>query len=124
MNKWTGTGRLTKETELTYSQSGIAYLRNSIAVNRRREEVDFFEIKAFGKTAEAISQYLKKGSKLVIEGHLRQEEYENKEGKKVSNVVIIIDSWEFAESKKESGEAKPDNDFLNVADGLEDLPFN
>lgn len=123
MNKWTGTGRLTKETELTYSQSGIAYLRNSIAVNRRREEVDFFEIKAFGKTAETISQYLKKGSKLVIEGHLRQEEYENKEGKKVSNVVIIIDAWEFAESKKESGEEKHD-DFLNVADGLEDLPFN
>ena len=124
MNKWTGTGRLTKEIELTYSQSGIAYLRNSIAVNRRREEVDFFEIKAFGKTAETINQYLKKGSKLVIEGHLRQEEYENKEGKKVSNVVIIIDAWEFAESKKsDSGEAK-NEDFLNVADNLDELPFN
>lgn len=123
MNKWTGTGRLTKVNELSYSQSGTAYLRNSIAVDRKGEGTDFFNITVFGKTAEAFDKYLNKGSKVVIEGHLQSDSYKDKDGHNRYSVSIIVDVWEFGESKKsDSGETK--GDFLNVADNVDDLPFN
>lgn len=125
MNKWTGTGRLTRDNDLSYSTSGTAYLKNGIAVDRRGEGTDFFNITVFGKSAEAFDKYLKKGSKVVIEGHLQSDSYTNKEGKKSTSVSIIVDEWEFGEGKKDSGDAQNTTpDFLNVADNIDDLPFN
>lgn len=125
MNKWTGTGRLTRDNDLSYSTSGTAYLKNGIAVDRRGEGTDFFNITVFGKSAEAFDRYMKKGSKVIIEGHLQSDSYTNKEGKKVTSVSIIVDEWEFGEGKKDSGDTQNATpDFLNVADNIDDLPFN
>lgn len=125
MNKWTGTGRLTRDNDLSYSTSGTAYLKNGIAVDRRGEGTDFFNLTVFGKSAEAFDKYLKKGSKVVIEGHLQSDSYTNKEGKKSTSVSIIVDEWEFGEGKKDSGDTQNKTpDFLNVADNIDDLPFN
>ena len=121
-----GIGRLTKEIELKSSQSGTTFLAsNSIACDRKfskEKTTDFFNIKAFGKTAEAMERYLHKGSKIFIEGDLQIEEYTDKSGVKKQSPSITVTSWEFAEGKGET--ETPKNDFLSVPDGLvETLPF-
>ena len=133
MNKVIEIGRLTKDPEITTSTSGTTFARFSIAVDRRfkkegEPEADFFNCTAFGKTAEFISTWIKKGTKVAITGRLQNNNYTNKEGQKVYDVRIMVEEIEFAESKKD-GQGKPQEnagaDFLNVPDGLvEELPFS
>ena len=122
-----GLCRLTKEPELKHSTSGTAYLMCSVACNRNDKDktTDFFNIKAFGKTAETMGKFLHKGSKILVEGTLQNDIYE-KDGVKKTTTSISVSSWEFAESKGEKTESKPNNDFLNVAAGVceEELPFS
>ena len=125
-----GLCRLTKEIELKHSQGGTAYLMNGIACDRKFKKegeptADFFNIKVFGKTAEAMNNFLHKGSKIFIEGDLQTESYTDKAGNKKTSISIFVTSWEFAESKGEAEPKKNDNDFLNVApEILEELPFS
>ena len=132
MNKVIEIGRLTKDPEIITSTSGTTFARFSIAVDRRfkkegEPEADFFNCTAFGKTAEFISAWIKKGTKVAIVGRLQNNNYTNKEGQKVYDVRIMVEEIEFAESTKE-GQEKQENqgaDFLNVPDGLvEELPFS
>ena len=122
-----GIGRLTKDIELKSSQSGTTFLAsNSIACDRKfskEKTTDFFNIKAFGKTAEAMERYLHKGSKIFIEGDLQIEEYTDKSGVKKQSPSITITSWEFAEGKGETETPKNDMSFLQV-DDIADLPFS
>lgn len=124
MNSVNIIGRLTKDVSLESSTSGTSYLRNSIAVDRRGEGTDFFNVTAFGKTSEFISKYFSKGSKIAISGHLQSDSYTNKDGKKVSSVSIIIDAVDFCE-KKETNDTlmSGGNDFVNVTD-TDNLPFS
>ena len=121
-----GIGRLTKDIELKYSQSGTAFMSNSIACDRKfakEKTTDFFQIKAFSKTAEAMEKFLHKGSKVFVEGELQVEEYTDKSGVKKQTTSIVVSSWEFAESKGEKKE-ETKNNFLNIPDSLiEELPF-
>lgn len=120
-----GIGRLTRELELKSSTSGTSYLTNSIACDRKygEKKTDFYQIKAFGKLAEAMNSYLHKGSKIFVEGELQIDEYTNKTGEKKQTTTITVSSWEFAEAKSESKESK--NDFINVAPEIEEqLPFD
>ena len=112
-------GRITKDISLQYSTSGTAYVRNSIAVDRKGKEkkTDFFSITAFGKTAEFLDKYFSKGSKIAISGHLQSDSYTDKEGKRKDTISIIIDEVDFCDSKKESKE-----EFLEVTT-TEELPF-
>ena len=121
MNSVNIMGNLCKDTSLDYSTSGTAYLRNSIAVRRDKDNTDFFNITAFGKGAEFIDKYFSKGSKIAITGHLQSGQYE-KDGKKIPTVTIIVDKTDFCESKG-SNSNDSSNDFLNVTD-TEDLPFS
>ena len=117
-------GRFCKEMKLESSTSGTSYLHNSIAVDRKGKDntTDFFNVTAFGKTAEFIEKYFAKGSKIAITGHLQSDTYKNKDGKNVSSVQIIIDTVDFCE-KKESGNDSGEQ-FLSVPEGLvEQLPF-
>lgn len=143
MNKIILMGRLTRDPEIRYSQgdSPMAIARYSIAVDRRfkrngEQETDFFNCTTFGKQAEFVERYLKKGTKVVVSGRLQNDNYTNKEGQKVYSVQIITEEIEFAESKG-SGEAsgtpvdRPDptaaagDGFMNIPDGIDDeLPFN
>ena len=127
-----GLGRLTRDIELKHSQSGTAYMQNSIACDRRFKkdgdpDADFFNIKVFGKTAEAMEKMLHKGSKIFVEGTLQNDSWTDKDGNKKSQTAIMVETWEFAESKGESKtESKADvTDFINIADSvLEELPFS
>lgn len=145
MNKVILIGRLTRDPEIRYSQndSSTAIATFSAAVDRRfkrdgEPDADFFDCTAFGKQAEFVERYLKKGTKMVIVGRLQNDNYTNKEGQKVYRTRIMVDELEFAESKAASGdnsEYRPsgrpepsavDKDgFMNIPDGIdEELPFN
>lgn len=87
-------GRLTRDAELKYTNSGQAVCRFSVAVNRSRkqgdqwvDEASFFEVDYWGKGGEAVNQYLVKGKQVCVEGELHQDRWEQ-EGQSRSKVVI------------------------------------
>ena len=103
------TGRLTKEPELKYGASGTAYCKFTLAVNRMKKDdpADFIFCSAFGKTAELIAEYVKKGHRLGVQGRLQQDTYE-KDGEKISKTGVTVDKIEFLESNKtESTTSEP-----------------
>ena len=107
------TGRLTRDPEIRFSQGGSTIARTSIAVNRpfaKDKEVDFFNLVAFGKTAEFLNKYFSKGSKLLVEGHLRYSHYEDKQGVKRYNTDVIVDTIESADSKGAKDKAQAPRD--------------
>ena len=86
-------GNLTKDIDLKFQAgSGLAIGKFSLAVARQKKgETDFINCIAFGKTAETMSQYLFKGSKVAVEGHIQTGSYTNKEGHKVYTTDVVID---------------------------------
>ena len=103
------TGRLTKEPDLKFGASGTAYCKFTLAVNRMKKDdpADFIFCSAFGKTAELIAEYVKKGHQLGVQGRLQQDTYE-KDGEKISKTGVTVDKIEFLESNKtESTTSEP-----------------
>ena len=97
-------GNLTRDPELRYTPKGTAVARIGLAVNRvwktetgeTREEVTFVDVDAFGKTAETISQYLKKGSPILVEGRLRLHTWEDKQtNQKQSKLRVDLETFKF-----------------------------
>jgi single-strand DNA-binding protein len=87
-------GRLTRDAELRYTNSGLQIGKFSVAINRRRkqgdqwiDEANFFDVVLMGRQAEAIHQYLKKGKQVGIEGELRQDRWEQ-DGQRRSKVEV------------------------------------
>ena len=137
MNKIILLGRIVRDPEIRYTQgqNAMAIGKFSLAVNRKykREnepEADFFNCTSFGKQAEFVEKYLKKGSKVLISGRVQNDNYTNKEGQKVYSVQIMVEEIEFAESKGSSDSAKQQSEpssggFVNIPEDLqEELPFN
>lgn len=143
MNKVILMGRLTRDPEVRYGgANNTAIARYSIAVDRRfkREgdpDADFFNLVSFGRQGEFVEKYLRKGTKIVVEGELRNNNYTNKEGQMVYSTEIVVNNVEFAESKNAQsgnnfGGDVPEpttgagDGFMNIPDGIEDeqLPFN
>lgn len=137
MNKVILSGRLVADPEVRYTtgESSMAIARFRMAVDRRKKDaVDFFECSAFGKTAEFVEKYIKKGMKVFVTGRIENDNYTNRDGVKVYSVKVIVEDIEFGESKKatesagkeeEVAPAAPDG-FVNVPDDVMDsnLPFN
>lgn len=126
MNKAIIMGRLVRDPEVRQSND-TTIARYTVAVDRRRSDAeqtaDFIPCVAFGKAAEFAEKYLFKGTKIVVEGRIQTGSYTNKEGQKVHTTDVIVESQEFAESKKQ-GETENNNGFMNVPEGLdEELPF-
>ena len=95
INKVILVGRLTRDADLSYTQSGYALLKFSIAVNRRRkvqdrweDEANFFDVTIFGRQGEAIVNYMKKGTQVAVDGQLRQDRWEAADGTKRSKVYV------------------------------------
>lgn len=104
-------GRLTKDNDLRYTPKGTAVLANTVAVNRRwkdgnggqQEAVTFYDFKAWGATAEALSNYTVKGSPIFLECRMENESWEDKQtGQKRSRNVFIVERFEFLESAKDA----------------------
>ena len=141
MNKLILMGRLARDPEVRYTQGekATAVANFSLAVDRRFKRegeptADFFNCTAFGKTAETIEKYLRKGSKILVDAELRTDNYTNKEGQKVYAVRVYVNSFEFCESKGSAAPAEqpaptpaaPANEgFMDIPEGLvEELPFS
>jgi single-strand DNA-binding protein len=103
MNSVSLIGRFTADPEMRYLDSGKAVAKFSIAVNRNREEADYFEVEAWEKTAEVIGQYCKKGTQVGVSGSLHQERWKDRTtGGNRSRVVIRCSRIELLGSKPES----------------------
>ena len=151
MNKVILMGRLTRDPEVRYSQAAeaIAIARYTLAVDRARKDndgnsqADFISCVALGKQGEFAEKYLRKGTKVLVEGRIQTGSYE-KDGQKVYTTDVLVERHEFAESKGNNEERNAyydnmaagnldiaptapvdSNGFMNIPDGIdEELPFN
>lgn len=129
-------GRITRDPEVRYSQSGTAVCRFSIAIDRGKDKdsndlgADFPNCIAFGKTAETIEKYFSKGRKIGIAGRLQTGSYE-KDGVKHYTTDVIVDRFDFCDSgNSSSGFTNPEGSKINsdIPEGFElmdeeDIPF-
>lgn len=118
MNKVFLIGRLTKDIELRKSNSGMSYARFSLAVNRRRSSnqeqnnADFISCVVWDKRAETMEQYLGKGSQIAIEGRIQTGRYD-KDGQPVFTTDVVVENFEFLESRSQRQNVNRANDFMN-----------
>jgi single-strand DNA-binding protein len=110
-NKVILAGNLTRDPELRYTPKGTAIAKIGLAINRKwrsesgemKDETTFVDVDAFGKTAETIGQYLKKGRPILVEGRLRYETWDDKQtGQKRSKLGVVLDSFQFMDSGNRS----------------------
>ena len=116
MNKVILIGRLTKDPELNFAAgSGTAVTRFSLAVTRpfKKDETDFINCIAFGKTGETIAQYLTKGRQLAVTGSIRTGSYDAKDGTKRYTTDVVVDSFEFIGSGNNSGAGRDQGSYNN-----------
>lgn len=106
MNKVVILGRLTSKPELRYTASNTAYTRFSVAVNRNftneegKRDADFINVIVWKKQAETVCKYFDKGSQIAIEGRLQSGSYEDKDGNKRSTLDVLLENFEFVDTKK------------------------
>lgn len=126
MNRSVLMGRLTRDPDIRQAgETNIAMY--SLAVDRRgkKDEADFINIVAFGKSADFAGKYLHKGMRICVSGRIQTGSYTNKDGQKVYTFDVVAEDQEFCESKAESKEkqADPLSGFINVPEEAEELPF-
>lgn len=109
-NKVVLVGNLTRDIEMRYAPSGTAIGATGIAVTRKfttngekREETCFVDISFFGRTAEVANQYLSKGSKILVEGRLRYEQWNDQNGQTRSKHTIVVENMEMLGSNPNRG---------------------
>lgn len=111
-NKVILAGNLTRDPELRYTPKGTAIARIGLAINRSwrtetgetKEEVTFVDVDAFGRTAENIGQYFKKGRPILIEGRLKYDQWDDKQsGQKRSKLGVVLETFQFMDSKGGGG---------------------
>lgn len=130
INKVTLVGRLTKDPEIRHTggADSLAVAKWSIAVDRRfskggDRQADFFDCTAFGKTAEHLEKYWKKGMKMLLIGRLEQSQWRDKEGKPRSSVGITVEEVEFCERKDAAAQEETKTADFVPASVDEDIPF-
>jgi single-strand DNA-binding protein len=131
-------GALTRDPELRFTPKGTAVAKIGMAINRswktetgeKKEEAVFVDIDAFGKQAETIAQYVKKGRPLLVEGRLKLDQWEDKATKqKRSKLGVVLESFSFLDSKQDNTDApQPQNAPASAASTptepeTEDVPF-
>ena len=135
MNNVQLVGRLTRDPEIRYANSGTTIARFSTACDRRfkREgepDADFISCIAFGKTAEFIEKWFHKGNRIGLIGRIQTGSYTKEDGTKAYTTDVIVESVEFVESKSsgqstENGNKDDQDGFVNIPDSIDDeLPFS
>ena len=108
MNKVMLIGRLTKDPDLRYTQSGTAVTNFTLAVNRRynlngEQEADFINCVAWNKSAEFVANYFHKGKQMALEGRLQVRSYEGDDGQRRWVTEVVVEQMEFVGSKNDKG---------------------
>lgn len=119
INRVNISGNLTRDAELRQTSGGMSILSFSVAVNDRRknqqsgewEDVpNYVDCTLFGNRADSLSRYLRKGTKVAIDGKLRWSQWETKDGSKRSKLEVVVDSLEFMSSTSRKQQAVDDDD--------------
>lgn len=135
MNKVILVGRMAKDPELRATASGTSVASFTVACDRRfvkqgeERKADFINCIAWRQSGEAISKYFKKGDRIALEGSIQVRDWADNDGKKHYTTEVIVDAWEFAQSKNESAAVSQQvseptesiDGFMPVYD--EDVPF-
>jgi len=125
MNKIILSGRLTKDPEMKIAgANGTSVTRFTLAVARpfKKDETDFINCVAFGKTAETINQYFKKGSGIDLSGHIQTGSYDAQDGTKRYTTDVVVESFEFPLGNKgASNEDAPKENAAATSNTTEDL---
>ena len=115
MIKCYGLVRLTRDPELRYTPSGSALASVGVSANKHykgEDKAHYYELKCFGKTAEILSNHLKKGHQVLISGEVQFEQWQDKQGQKRQKHVIVGNQLEFVESKPKN--QPPQNNYQNA----------
>lgn len=130
MNVITLSGNLCQDTELRYSVSGKPILNNTLAVRKDKKnsqgnyETDFIQIILFDHNAEFLNKYAKKGDKIMINGKMRVDRFQDKEGNYRTSNYVVVDRVELLSQKRD--EKKGIQNLSDISEILikdEDLPF-
>ena len=140
-NKVILVGNLVTDPELKEIGENNSVVRFRMAINRRyttksgekKEETTYIDCEMWGARASVISEYIKKSDPILVEGHLKQESWENKDGEKRSKILVSIEDFEFlsrrssgeqsAESKQPAKTTKKSSSVKSKESGLQDIPF-
>ena len=116
-NKVILVGNLTRDIELRYSQGGMGIASTAIATSRKytsngekKEEVCFVDITFFARSAEIANQYLRKGSKILVEGRLNFDQWVDQNGQKRSKHSVVVETMQMLDSKGDAAQNQPQND--------------
>lgn len=131
MNQIIVIGRLCAEPDITSTTGGTTVASYRVAVDRGyakegQQKTDFFGCVSYGKQAEFVEKYLKKGIKVVVRGEMHLDIVQ-KDGKNITYPKISVEKVEFAESKRQDTQPETkENDFLNIPEGIntDELPFS
>lgn len=140
MNKVIIIGRFTRDPEVKYTANNTCYASFSVAIDRRYKQdgqptADFPRVIAWGKTAEFIEKYFRKGMKIAIDGRIQTGSYKNKDGQTIYTTDVVAENVEFVESKNSSDNnnntkgtapSVADDGWMSIPDDVDDegLPFN
>ena len=122
-------GNLTRDIELKYTAGNTAVANLGLAVNRRyrvnkesREETTFVDCEAWGRTAENINKFFSKGRPIFVEGRLKLDEWQDRDGNKRSKLKVVVENFEFIDSgKRNSGSDQQAESRSPVP--ADDIPF-
>ncbi len=127
LNSVTLMGRLTRDPEMKHTQSGIAVVSFTLAVDRDfkssdgGKQTDFIDCTAWRNTAEFVSKYFSKGKMAAVSGKLQIREWTDKDGKNRRSAEVVVDSIYFGDSKTQTAEQQTP-EFTEIEDE-EELPF-
>lgn len=120
-------GRLVRDTELSYTTTGTAVCKFTIAVDRptkagEEKTADFIRITVFGRQAENCSKYLAKGRQCAVNGRIQTGSYTNKNGAKVDTTEVVANNVEFLQARERPSEREiprnPETTFMAVEDNV------
>ncbi len=105
-------GNLTRDPETRVTQNGLTICKLGMAVSRvfstregeRKEETSFVDIDAFGKQAEVITKYMRKGKPLMVEGRLKLDQWETDDGQKRNKLKVVLENFQFVGGRDDNSE--------------------
>ncbi|NVM36703.1 MAG: single-stranded DNA-binding protein [Candidatus Lokiarchaeota archaeon] len=128
LNRWVGSGRVTRDTELRYTPNGTAVADVGICSNRiwskdgnKQEEPTFVDVTLWGKQAESLAQYLTKGAFVMVEGRLQLDTWETDEGVKRSKLRVVAERVNLG--PKSNGGGSKNQRVASTEESSEEVPF-
>ena len=124
-------GNLTRDPELKRTSTDMAVAKIGIAVNRKykdrdgnqKEEATYVDCEVWGKTAETMAKYLTKGRPVFLEGRLKLDQWQDKDGNNRSKLLMVIENFQFIDSRGNKSSTPPATAAAAATPEADDIPF-